>query len=193
MNLSAVILAGGQSRRMGRDKAWLELEGKPLIARAVQTVKEAGITEVLISGRAGTDYGSLNCPVILDQQPGLGPLSGIAGGLQAAQSPLVLVLAVDLPFMNPAFLQKLYARCTPAAGVVPKLHGKLEPLAAIYPRKCVAYARNALAQHHLSACEFAEICLEEQAVRTLRIAQQEAGYFANWNCPEDVPVPSSPD
>ena len=187
MNLSAVILAGGESRRMGRDKAWLEWDGQPLIARALQTAREAGIAEVLISGRADTNYRPLNCPVLIDEHPGLGPLSGIARGLQAARSPLVLILAVDLPFMSPEFLQKLQARCAPAIGAVPKLNGSLQPLAAIYPSKCLAYAQAALAQHHLSACEFAEVCMEEQAVRTLRVAQKEEANFANWNCPDDLP------
>ena len=76
MNLSAVILAGGESRRMGQDKAWLEVGGQSLLARAVSTVRDSGIKEILISGRPGADYSTLRRPVLLDLEPGYGPLSG---------------------------------------------------------------------------------------------------------------------
>lgn len=90
MNLSAVILAGGESRRMGRDKAWLAIDGRPLIARALAAIRDAGVETVSISGRAGVDYSSLRCPVLLDREPGLGPLSGIERGLEAAHTPWYL-------------------------------------------------------------------------------------------------------
>src|SRR5689334_8147321 len=93
MNLSAVILAGGESRRMGKDKAWLEVGGQPLLARALSTVRRAGIKEIFISGRSGTDYSVLRCPVLFDREPGCGPLSGIERALEVASAPLVLVLA----------------------------------------------------------------------------------------------------
>ena len=69
MDLSAVILAGGESRRMGRDKAWMELEGQPLVALAVEKVRALGVTEIFISGRAGQDYSALTCPVLFDLKP----------------------------------------------------------------------------------------------------------------------------
>ena len=69
MNFSAVILAGGQSRRMGQDKAWLEVGGQPLITRALTVLRAAGIQEIFVSGRAGVDYSALRCPVLLDLHP----------------------------------------------------------------------------------------------------------------------------
>src|ERR1051325_1673089 len=107
MDLSAVILAGGRSRRMGRDKAWLEFRGRPLIVRAVELARGLGVREIFISGRAEVDYSQLNCRVLLDEQPGLGPVAGIERALQAAEAPLLLVLAVDLPRMTPDFLNQL--------------------------------------------------------------------------------------
>ena len=59
MKFSAVILAGGRSQRMGQDKAWLRLNGKPLIERQIELVRELGAEEVFISGRADTNYDSL--------------------------------------------------------------------------------------------------------------------------------------
>lgn len=192
MNLSAVILAGGASRRMGRDKAWMETDGQALLARAVAVVRELGVNEVFVSGREGQDYSALRCPVLVDLEPGFGPLGGIERGLKASSSPLLLILAVDLPHMTSAFLRKLAARCDALTGAVSKLNGELEPLAAIYPKRCHAIAFDFITQSHHAARDFAEACRRERAVRTFPVPPADAGCFANWNTPEDV-VSKNPD
>ena len=189
MNLSAVILAGGESCRMGQDKAWLEVDGEPLIKRALFTVRDSGIQEVLISGRPGTDYSTLGCPVVFDQEPGCGPLGGIERGLAAATARLVLVLAVDLPNMTAAFLRKLAAHCHPPMGAIPQLRGEVEPLAAIYPKGCQVTARDCLLKSRRGARYFARLCQRQQAVRTFTVAGTDADCFSNWNSPADVTVP----
>jgi molybdopterin-guanine dinucleotide biosynthesis protein A len=171
---------------MGRDKAWLEVGGRPLIARALTTVREAGIDQVFISGRRGIDYAPLPCPVLLDREPGHGPLSGIERALEAAGTPLVLVLAVDLPNMTGAFLRKLAAHCEPQTGAIPELRGELEPLAAIYPKRCHWIARDCLARGRLAARAFADACLREHAVRTLAVAAPDARCFENLNTPSQL-------
>jgi molybdopterin-guanine dinucleotide biosynthesis protein A len=186
MNLSAVILAGGESRRMGHDKAWLEVAGQSLLARAMSAVRDSGIEEVLISGRAGADYSALRCPVLLDRELGCGPLSGIERALEAASAPLLLVLAVDLPNMTSAFLRKLAGRCDPLTGVVPKLRGQLEPLAAIYPKRCRFIALDCLVKCQRAARNFADACLREQAVRTFAVPRTDICCFENWNSPADL-------
>jgi molybdopterin-guanine dinucleotide biosynthesis protein A len=186
MEASAVILAGGQSSRMGRDKAWVEAAGQPLIRRALETVRAAGITEIFISGRAEGDYSALGCQVLLDRERGLGPVAGIERALDAAQAPFLLVLAVDLPGMTAAFLGKLIQQCRPLAGAVPRLDGGLEPLAAIYPRRCLAIARDCLGRDQRCACGFAEACVRERAVRLFPVDSTDAACFENWNHPADV-------
>jgi molybdopterin-guanine dinucleotide biosynthesis protein A len=172
---------------MGQDKAWLEMGGQPLIARALCTVRNSGIQEVLISGRAGTDYSALGCPVLLDLEPGCGPLAGIERALAAATSPLVLVLAVDLPGITSAFLRKLAAHCDSLTGAVPKIRGELQPLAAIYPKRCHFIVRDCLFKFRRAARHFAEACLRERAVRTFAVPRAEAICFENWNSPSDRP------
>ncbi|MBI5387245.1 MAG: molybdenum cofactor guanylyltransferase [Verrucomicrobia bacterium] len=190
MDLSAVILAGGESRRMGRDKAWLEADGQSLLAGAVAKARELGAEEIFISGREGEDYSALHCPVLLDLEPGFGPLGGIERGLRAAASPLLLVLAVDLPHMTTVFLRQLAARCDVLTGAVPKLNGELEPLAAIYPKRCHVIASDFITQSRHAARDFAEACLREKAVRTFPVASTDAPCFDNWNTPADVPARS---
>jgi len=184
--LSAVILAGGQSRRMGRDKAWLEYRGQPLITLAVSKIRLLGITEIFISGRPNGDYAILDCLVLHDLAPGQGPLGGIERGLHACTSPLLLVLAVDLPHLATRFLARLIATCDHLTGAVPVRDGEPEPLAAIYPKRCHALAREALVRSDLAARNFAAVCLREGAVRRFRVPAADSRCLANWNTPADV-------
>lgn len=186
MEISAVILAGGDSRRMGRDKAWVESGGRPLLQLAVEKIRAVGIQEIFISGRLGEDYSAFDCPVLLDRETGFGPLGGIERGLDACTSPLLLVLAVDMPNLTVAFLRKLVGRSDRLTGVVPKLKDELEPLAAIYPKRCHAFAFDAIIKSRHAVRDFAKACLREQAVVTLAVSLSEADWFSNWNCPEDI-------
>lgn len=185
------MLAGGASSRMGRDKAWLELEGVPLVRLAVEKIRSVGITEIFISGREDRDYSSLNCPVLRDLEPGYGPLGGIERALDACTSPLLLVLAVDMPHMTPAFLRKLIRHCDPLAGAVPKLAGHLEPLAAVYPKRCHVLAFNAVIKSRHAVRDFAAACQREHAVHLLPVSAADASCFVNWNTPADLaPTPA---
>ncbi len=186
IQLSAVILAAGESSRMGRDKAWVELDGRALLPRAVATVRAAGIGEIFVSGREDGDYSGLDCPVLHDARPGCGPLAGIVEGLRAAGNPLLLVLAVDLPGMTSAFLRKLAARCDARTGAVPELSDRLEPLAAIYPRRCQVIAADLLRKGRRAARAFAEACRRERAIRAFSVPASDAACFVNCNTPADL-------
>ena len=172
---------------MGRDKAWVVLDGKPLIVHAVEKVRQLGVEELFVSGRAGEDYSVLKCPVLHDLEPGFGPMGGIERALHVTSSPLLLVLAVDLPHMTTAFLRKLAAHCDRLTGSVPVRDRELEPLAAIYPRRCHAIASDFIAKSRLSARDFAAACLRERAVQKFAVARADVDCFANWNRPADVP------
>ncbi len=186
MKISAVILAGGESKRMGRDKAWVEFGGKPLMQLAVEKVRELGIQEIFISGRAGENYAALKCPVLFDLEPGFGPLGGIERGLYECSASLLLVLAVDLPQMSPALLARMQNNCDRLTGVVPKLNGELEPLAAIYPKRCHTLAFGAIARAKYSARDFAAACVGERAVKALAVSRSDAPAFLNCNRPGDL-------
>lgn len=191
MEFSAVILAGGESKRMGRDKAWVEFDGKPLVKIAVAKVRQLGIKDVFISGRAGEDYSALKCPVLLDREPGWGPLGGIERGLDACPTPLLLVLAVDLPRMSLTLLARMQQSCDRLTGIVPKLNGELEPLAAIYPKRSHAIACAAIARSQHSARDFASACLRERAVTAYPVVRSDASAFLNCNRPDDLTAAGS--
>lgn len=181
--LAALILAGGQSRRMGRDKAWLPCAGQPLLARQIALARQLAPREVLVSGRVGTDYREFGCTVVYDRHPDAGPLAGIVAGLEAACAPLVLTLAVDLPHLTLALLDELVGRCGNDVGVVPRLDGQPEPLVAVYPARAAPVAAAMLDRQERTARAFAERCRQAGLVtfHDLPPAWQRA--FHNWNSP----------
>ncbi len=112
VRFAAVLLAGGQSRRMGRDKALLLVDGgRVLWERQLDVLRSLGPAELFISGpaRPGFPY---DVRLLEDERPGLGPLSGIVAALEAMTTPLLVVLAVDLPAMRADFLRGLLAGCS---------------------------------------------------------------------------------
>lgn len=186
MPFSAVILAGGRSSRMQRDKAFLPCRGTTLLARQVGLVRELAPTEISISGRAEADYGALGLPVLLDRFADLGPLAGVERALAEAKSPLVLVLAVDLPDMTADFLRGLAARCRAGRGVVPRTAQGLEPLAALYPKAMQPLAAAALSEGRPAMTEFVRRGCEAGLLDEWPCPPEAAGVFVNWNGPEDL-------
>jgi molybdopterin-guanine dinucleotide biosynthesis protein A len=191
MNFGAVILAGGKSSRMGRDKACLEIGGQSLLARQIQCVRAAGAREVFISGRRGTDYSPLGCPVLEDEFPEAGPLAGIAAALAAVREPLLLVLAVDMANISGDFLGRLHAHCGEGLGAVPVCDKILEPLAAFYPKAADELARKLLAATNgvasPGAKHFAKACEEAGWVRCVAVPPHEVSVFKSWNSRADLP------
>lgn len=143
--ISAAILAGGGSRRMGQDKALLDWGGKPLIRHVYNLVRELAslVDDVAVVGvRAG--YGLDGADLVDDDFPGAGALGGIATALRVAQHDRVLVLACDMPLLNVRLLRAMIERSQTCHGVVvPVLSADrsgqggqqtFETLHAIYPR-----------------------------------------------------------
>ena len=127
------VLAGGQSSRMGRDKALLEFAGKPLVAHALSILEEAGIPAA-IAGAPSPARASLEAfvPVIEDASPGLGPLSGICTALSATTARYAVFLPIDQPLLPPSLIVFLlrHARITGSAVTVPSVSG----LRRLFPR-----------------------------------------------------------
>lgn len=190
MNFSAVILAGGKSSRMGRDKAWLEVGGQTLLARQIGLAREIGVTEVSISGRADADYSSFGCRVLEDKFSDAGPLAGIERALDAVKATLLLVLAVDLPQMNAESLLRLAAGCSETCGAIPRLANRIESLAAFYPKPAHALAATRLARGAFAVKDFADHCVQSGLARFVEFDAREAPQFANWNSPADFSVRS---
>lgn len=143
---SAVILAGGKSRRMGQDKSLMLHEGKPLIERVSQQIKPY-FNELLISSNRPDQLGFLNCPILVDSELDCGPVMGITTALEQAKHELLFVLGCDIPDIDIPFVESLYRLAQTADAVVPMGADKRpEPLFAFYRRTVLPNARALLAR-----------------------------------------------
>lgn len=142
--MNAFILAGGQSTRMGRDKALLEFRGRPLVERALENLRRLGFSPSIAGNRPDL---ARYAPVIPDNYPGSGPLAGIEASLAASGDDLNLFLPVDLPLLPVEFLRWMVSRAAEisALATIPRLQGRPQPLCAVYHRALLPCAGALLA------------------------------------------------
>ena len=146
--ISAVILAGGDSRRLGIDKALLELDGQTLLSRVVQKLAPLS-DDLIVVTNSPEDYEHLGLGVrfVPDERPGEGALMGIYSGLKAATYLSALTVACDMPFLNMSLLRVMLDKIAGHDAVVPRLEGGLlEPLHAVYGKRCLPFMASLLAQ-----------------------------------------------
>jgi molybdopterin-guanine dinucleotide biosynthesis protein A len=193
--VTAFILAGGKSTRMGRDKAFLPWEGRPLLERALEAARTVTADVRIVGAREKFEqYGD----VVEDIYPERGPLGGIHAALRTTATDLNLVLAVDLPFVTPGLLSYLIERVqdvpnqdAPLMVTVPRLSAGWEPLCAVYPKQFVEAAEEALREGRNAIHPL----LDRMAVRTIDEGELiEAGFsvqmFRNINTIMDLALGS---
>lgn len=177
------VLCGGESRRMGADKARLELRGRSLLAGAAQVVGAVADRVVLASG-AGPRYPELGLDEVPDRVPGGGPLAGLEAVLEVASSEgfaWVLAVACDMPGLEEGVLSRLVdeARRTGADACLLQSPEGVEPLYAVYHRRCHAAVRRALERGERRMIAFHP----EVRVATLAVAGASA---RNLNTPDEL-------
>jgi molybdopterin-guanine dinucleotide biosynthesis protein A len=195
--LTILILAGGRSRRMGKDKAWLEMGGQPLVERVTRRVLPLA-SEIIFSAASAEPFTGLAralpvpVQVVADRHPGAGPLAGLYAGIDAAQYDLVLALATDLPFVNLVLLQQMIGLAEGYDAVVPlvsdRRSGELmkEPMHALYRRTCLPAIAAHLAASDFQAFSFLPD-VHARFMQPEEIARLDPTYlsFLNVNTPED--------
>ncbi|MFN0028926.1 MAG: molybdenum cofactor guanylyltransferase [Acidimicrobiales bacterium] len=142
-----LILCGGASRRMGRDKALIEVDGVALVAIAAAALRGAGATTVSCVGGDAEELGRLGLPFQPDDQPGEGPLGGLLSAFERDPTGVVMVLTCDLPLVDAEVVRAVVttAGAHPHAAVAaPRFDGRLQLLSAAY--------RPALVLDHLRSC-----------------------------------------
>lgn len=128
--ISGFVMAGGQSSRMGTDKAMLQFEGSTLLSRSIKLIRPF-CTSVSVSGQ-NPDYGLFQLSVIPDIFPGSGPIGGIHSCLEHSSTDWNLVVGVDLPFLNEELIGFLIKNTTGFDCVIPRTPSGIEPLAGLY-------------------------------------------------------------
>ncbi len=214
MRVTGVIVAGGKSKRMGRPKAFIEFEGKPLIQRVVEKI-EPICAETFIVANDLEAFGKFGVPVVADVYPGKASLGGIYTGLYVAEHSHVLVVGCDMPFLNQDLLRFLVSLAPPYDVVIPRAKDRsgkgpyippdateeekalwltrpiaretdLQPMHAVYSKQCMPVIRAHLANGDYRAIGFHD----DVRLRVVeedeinRFDPQHLSFF-NMNTPDD--------
>ena len=183
--VSVAILAGGQSRRMGCNKAFLELGSSTVLEKIIAAVTPLTVEIMLIADKTG-DFARFGLPVFPDLNPGLGPIGGLHTALVHAPSEVMLILACDLPFLKTEFLYFLVGSLQNHQAVVPRNKKGLEHLCAIYTRSCLTAVKSSIARQQLHMASFHQ----DLDIRILEPAEWQTfdssqTLFLNLNAPAD--------
>jgi molybdopterin-guanine dinucleotide biosynthesis protein A len=184
--VSVAILAGGQSKRMSRDKALLTVGGQSLIERVINRVKPL-TDDLLISTNSPEKYAQFGLRCVVDVYPGKAALGGIYSVLRAAQHPSVLVVACDMPLLNTALLQYLVDLAPTADAVVPIVDGiQPETLHAVYSKKSIPAIETCLQNNNLRVSGmFDNISVRYVDRNEIARFDPEFLSFINVNTPDD--------
>jgi molybdopterin-guanine dinucleotide biosynthesis protein A len=185
-SITAFILAGGLSSRLGQEKGLVKVRGFPLISFPLKTVLALTQSAYIIG--PPRKYRRLGFPVIPDSVKSRGPLSGLFTALQTSPTPLIILLACDMPKVSPSFLELLWRRIQGAdAAIVRRLDGTVEPLCGIYSKQCLPQVRLALDSGNCSLndllCKLQICFLEEDEFAQLHFS---SSIFENINTPTDL-------
>jgi len=188
--ITAVVLAGGRSMRMGVDKTLLSVDGRPLVARVVDAVGEICKHTLVVTNRPESlDDVELDAAVtvLTDEVPYQGPLGGLVTALKEAPDEWVLAVAADMPYVSPAVVTALWEARGEADAVLPVTPEGPEPLLALYSRTCLPAARKVLStgRRRLVAI-FADLEVVEVPIDSLRSVDPGLRSFLNVNTPEQL-------
>lgn len=188
---TGIILAGGLSRRMGSNKALLEWNGSGVLEQVIQAMTPAVNRIIVSAGNNTTAYNALPYDCVQDYYPGKGPLAGLHAALEASETDWNLVCACDMPLLEISFFKGM-KRLTDSAhehhAIVPRLAGRVHPLAGAYHKRVLPELEQRLIGDRLRVTEW----LEEMGCRYVDVDELESAgvhdvaiQLSNMNTPED--------
>ncbi len=185
--ITPFILSGGKSRRMGRNKSFVRLGGRPLIEIVVGKVADIFQQKPVIITNHPEEYSYLGCNMIGDIVKDKGPLGGIHAGLISSPTPYIFVFACDMPFIEKAFIHYMVNRLAGEDILIPHNGESVEPLHAIYSKQCIAAIELHLHKDHCCVQSFFQdvniAYVEQPEMVGLNILDH---YFLNVNTVEDL-------
>lgn len=180
MDLTAIILAGGKSSRMGEDKGLMLFEAKPMIQHIINLVKPLVKHIIIISNN--NSYQQFGYPVFEDIIKDKGPLAGILTGLQQSTTAKNLILSCDVPFVNEALLELLLTQADDVDVVIPEKENRTHQLIGVYDKSCIAIIKEELANDRLKL----KLAINKLNHRIIDANGIDARVFHNINTKEDA-------
>ena len=190
LDITAVVLAGGMSRRLGRNKAVELFDGETLIHRAIGRMRKVA-GNIMVVANDEERVAELNLPddvtATIDEYPGKGPLAGIYTGLNASTTEWAVFCACDMPFLNPRIYHALLSNRDKHDAVVPIVDGRPEPVHAAYSRACLVPIRDKLATDDLKiAGFFQDVSVRYFSEDDVRAIDPDLLSFFNINTQHDL-------
>lgn len=184
MREAAIVLCGGFSRRMGRDKWSLPFGDETLLARVVRIVREV-VDDVVVVAREGQGVQG-DFRIARDPPEGLGPLAGLAAGLEATEADRAFLTSCDVPFLEPALVRRLLDLSEGREIAMPLVAGHHMTTSAVYARGVLPVARDLLRERRLRPFFLVERC-DARIVgeEVLRDVDPDLASFRNCNTPEE--------
>tara|TARA_R100000935_G_C2826657_1_gene162688 strand:+ start:479 stop:1069 length:591 start_codon:yes stop_codon:yes gene_type:complete len=152
--IEVFVLAGGKSRRMGNDKGLVNFKDEPMISHVLKVLEKLNLPSSIISGNK--EYEKFEKPVYQDLIPNKGPLGGLYTALEISKSPMIILLACDMPSIHSESLLRLIALATPDKMVVSTDGKNISPLFACYPTSLKEAVKNALLNDELKMLDFVQ-------------------------------------
>ena len=156
-NISAVVLAGGLSRRLGRDKAFEPIGNLPLIQRVLSQVSQISRHTIVVANdkKRETQLSGLDgIRISIDKYPDTGSLGGIFTGIHASTTDWTFVVACDMPFLNIKLIRYIMSLKEGYDAVVPVIDGRPEPIHSIYSKDCLAHIEEKITNNELKITGF---------------------------------------
>lgn len=189
MDIAGIILAGGLGTRMGHvKKAFLTINGRTVLDRLLDVYRPL-FPEILIAARDKNDYGSYDYPVAEDRFEARSSLTGIHAGLSAMRASHGFMAACDGPFLQPGLVRALLDLAAPEYDVIIPLKedGYVEPLCAVYSKRCLPHIEAQLEQENFRIIGFFDrVRVKEIPVSLLRHGDPHQVSFFNVNSPDDL-------
>lgn len=188
-SMSGVLVAGGKSRRMGRDKRLLELGGQTLLQRVLSVLQSLFAEVLVVVAEPLPQLPGQGYRVVTDLIPNRATLGGLYTGLSLARHPRIFAVGCDMPFLNPAAVLRLVELGGQADVVMPKLATGLQPMHAVYAKICLPHLERMVQACHLKVQDLVEV----PGLTVRLISEKDLGdvdpqllSFFNVNTPADL-------
>jgi len=186
-SVGGIVLAGGAGTRLGADKALLKFGGRTLLEIAVERLSEV-TGDVVVACGAGTRPGwpEVDARTVTDRVAGRGPLAGVDAALRAIVGEMAVVVACDMPFLNPALLSHMVDSLAAHEAVVPMIDGRYHALHAVYSKQCLPAVETMLQRGGSMRDLLAVADTKAMSEDEVRAIDPEALSCFNLNSPGDL-------
>jgi molybdopterin-guanine dinucleotide biosynthesis protein A len=177
--VACVVLVGGESRRMGEDKARVDLAGKAMVERVLDVVRPLFKELYIGAHEDGLLCDAYGLPTVIDTLPGRGPVLGVCAALDKAREERVFVVSCDLPMLSAQVIEYLATQVEGVDAVVPMIGGRAQTTCAIYSRACLAPLEERLSSNEKGARSLNRFLEKTEGLKVRYVTEDELSKIDN--------------